>query len=99
MTLEVKGQGNKYRVVPFSCEVRKRLYRGTQKHTAGQYIFTTQTGTHITAQNYLRDFKELGKRLDITGVRMSTHTCRHTFAVNYLRKGGKSGIPKTHPRP
>ena len=32
--------------------------------------------------------KQLSKKINITGIRFSPHTLRHTFAVNYLRRGG-----------
>jgi site-specific recombinase XerD len=34
-------------------------------------------------------FKEIERYASITGVRCSPHTCRHTFAVNFLRAGGQ----------
>jgi integrase/recombinase XerD len=39
-------------------------------------------------RNLLRDFKNLAHQLGISGVRVSFHTLRHTFAVNYVRQGG-----------
>jgi integrase/recombinase XerD len=36
----------------------------------------------------LRDFKLLGEKWGIRGVRVSFHTLRHTFDVNYVRQGG-----------
>ena len=42
----------------------------------------------LTRRNLLRDLKHLGRDLGIAGVRFSFHTLRHTFAVNYIRKGG-----------
>src|SRR3989442_2981894 len=44
--------------------------------------------TTLFRSNFQRDFKMMGQRLGIVGVRMSPHTLRHTFAVSYLRKGG-----------
>ena len=46
----------------------------------------------VSVNTYLRcvsrDFKLLCKRLRIGDVRVSFHTLRHTFAVEYLRAGG-----------
>lgn len=77
--------------MPISVELRQILFRyskGTAAHEHRTYLFNTKNGTQISARNFLRDFKSLGKKVGITGVRISPHTCRHTFAVNYLRKGG-----------
>jgi hypothetical protein len=32
--------------------------------------------------------RRLADRIGITGVRVSPHTCRHTFAITFLRNGG-----------
>lgn len=88
-TFKVKGKGNKERVVPFSTDLRKVMFKhvkGNVKET--DYIFGTRKGTKITQRNALRDVKAIGKRLGITGVRFSFHTLRHSFAVTYLRRGG-----------
>jgi integrase/recombinase XerD len=42
----------------------------------------------LTVRNFQRDLSAFGQRLAISGVRLSPHTLRHTFAVSYLRAGG-----------
>ncbi len=88
--LKVRGKGGKQRFVPLSTGGRKVLWRWmserTQHHTA--LVFDTRSGTKPIYRNVLRQFKQLGTRLGITGVRFSFHTLRHTFAVNYIRNGG-----------
>jgi integrase/recombinase XerD len=87
LVLRVYGKGSKERLVPMSLELRKMLFRWNQKPTS-DLVFETRTGTKMTVRNFQREFKELGKRLKLTEVRMSPHTCRHTLACEYLRRGG-----------
>jgi integrase/recombinase XerD len=87
MFIRVTGKGNKQRLVPMSLELRKLLFRWTQRHPKG-LVFATRIGTRLTVRNFQRDFKALCARLAITDVRCSPHTLRHTFAVSYLRAGG-----------
>jgi integrase/recombinase XerD len=87
LLIRVKGKGQKERVVPMSLELRRILYRWLGKHDF-DLLFPTRNGTKQTQRNALRDFKLMGKRLGIAGVRFSFHTMRHTFAVNYIRNGG-----------
>lgn len=87
LILRVKGKGNKHRLVPFSQELRKTLWRH-QRDNHQAFVFTTQRGTRLSQRNVLRDFKSLATRVGIAGVRCSFHTLRHSFAVNYLRAGG-----------
>ena len=87
LILKVFGKGGKHRLVPFSNELRKALWRYIQK-SAGRIFFGTKNNTKVSVRNLERDFCVLGQKLGITGVRFSPHTLRHTFAVGYLRAGG-----------
>jgi integrase/recombinase XerD len=87
LLVKVKGKGEKHRVVPMSFELRKVLYRWLARHEFS-LVFPTLQGRRQIQRNMLRDLKLLGKKLGIAGVRVSFHTFRHTFAVNYLRAGG-----------
>jgi integrase/recombinase XerD len=87
LIFKVLGKGSKHRLVPFSVELRKALFRYVQNR-AGRILFGTKNNTKLSVRNLERDFSQLGQKLGITGVRFSPHTLRHTFAVGYLRKGG-----------
>jgi len=87
LAIRVVGKGGKHRLVPFSSELRKSLYRHFTKVT-GRYLFKTKYDTKLTVRNFDRDLKVIGKACGITGVRFSPHTLRHTFAASWLRRGG-----------
>lgn len=99
LVLRVHGKGNKQRLVPMSIELRKLLFRYLSKHQFDR-LFATRGGTQPTQSNLSRDFKVLCSRLKITGVRVSFHTLRHSFAIEYLKAGGNvlylQRIPRTH---
>jgi site-specific recombinase XerD len=92
LVLKVHGKGNKHRVVPFSSEMRKvrwkYLSRRPANDGAATLLFQTQYGTRVSQRDVLRDLKIVGRRLGISGVRMSPHKLRHTFATAYIRNGG-----------
>ena len=87
LLFRVHGKGNKQRLVPMSIELRKLLFRYLSQHQFDR-VFATARGTSPTQRNLSRDFKLFCSRLAITGVRVSFHTLRHTFAVEYLKAGG-----------
>jgi integrase/recombinase XerD len=87
LLLKVKGKGDKERVVPFSCELRKRLYHWCGQHEFG-LVFPTRHGTRLGRRDVLRDLKALCRRLGFEPPRRTIHALRHTFALNYIRKGG-----------
>ena len=89
LVVKVRGKGGKHRLVPISSDMRKVLYRYAVKHSApGRLLFGTRSNTKVSVRNFERDFKLIGEKLGITGVRVSPHTLRHTFACEYLRRGG-----------
>lgn len=87
LVLKVIGKGRKESIVPFSIELRKSLFKLLKSHDF-ELVFCTGQGGALNYNNMLRDFKLLAKKLGISGVRVSWHTLRHTFAVNYVRGGG-----------
>ena len=89
LMVKVRGKGGSHRLVPLSTDMRKMLYRFASKYSApGRLLFGTRNNTMVTVRNFERDFKLIGEKIGITGVRLSPHTLRHTFAVSYLRAGG-----------
>lgn len=87
LVLKVTGKGRKERIVPFSLELRRRLYNQL-KTNKFDLVFCNKYGAKLTQRNLLRDFKIIGRDLGIEGVRVSFHTLRHTFAYNYIKSGG-----------
>lgn len=87
LLVHVQGKGNKERIIPMSTEGRRVLYQWARSHPY-PYIFPCRAGGQVRYRNILRDFKGLCSRLGVTGVRASFHTLRHTFATNYIAKGG-----------
>lgn len=90
LILRIKGKGGKERLVPFSLELRKLLFKflHSSVNKTADYVFSTKSGSAISIRNIERDLKILGKRIGISGVRFSPHTLRHSFATSYLRNGG-----------
>lgn len=86
LLLSVTGKGNKERIVPFSYELRKILYKYTKGH-AFELLFSTRDGRRVSYDNVLRDFYRLIRKL---GVKPdgAFHAFRRTFATNYVRNGG-----------
>ena len=90
MLVTLDGKGRKQRIVPFSFELRKSLFRYmkdfSKKHDS--LLFANRTETKLGRRNVLRDVKHLCKHLGFTPPSRTLHAFRHTFAVNYLRRGG-----------
>ncbi len=93
LLLKLYGKGSKERIVPMSFELRRHLYRWKQQ-TKCDLVFSSYRGQRLGRRNMLRDVKLLCKRLRITPPARTIHAFRHTFAVNYLRRGEVCSISK-----
>jgi integrase/recombinase XerD len=87
MEIKVKGKGKKERVVPFSLELRKVLWKFSRMHPH-ELMFCTQKGYKLSYHNMLRELKELAKELRIINNDIGFHQFRYGFALNYIRQGG-----------
>ena len=90
LLVTLDGKGRKQRVVPFSFELRKGIFRYLADYSrkADFLLFASRNETRLGRRVMLRDVKLLCKRLGFTPPRRTLHAFRHTFAINYLRRGG-----------
>lgn len=80
------GKGKKQRVVPFSQELRKTLFKWAATLGETAYLFATKSGRLVSARNAQRDLRRLGKNCGVPT--LAFHLMRHTMATNYLKRGG-----------
>lgn len=87
--LTVYGKRRKERRIPFSFELRKKLFRYEQllhkREVKFDLVFPTRNGTATTQRNSLRDLYLLQKRSGLP--KFGWHRLRPTFSTEYLRAG------------
>jgi integrase/recombinase XerD len=90
LLVTLDGKGCKQRIVPISFELRKALTRhcAESKATPDHLLFATRTQDKLSRDNIRRDVKLLCQKLGFDAPARTLHAFRHTFAVNYLRRGG-----------
>lgn len=95
--LRVTGKGDKEREVGLGSRSRQYLhawtkrYRRASKNGNGNgetHVFLSHKKTPLTVNGLDQLLYRLRDRAKITGVRVSAHTFRHTFAMNFLLQGG-----------
>jgi len=86
----VTGKGKKQRRIPFSLELRRVMTRYVTDFCPHpqDLLLATRRGRKLGRRVVLRDVKLLCKRLGFDPPARTLHAFRHTFAVNYLRRGG-----------
>ena len=84
------GKGRKQRIVPFSFELRKVIFRYVADFSRkpDALLFASRNETRLDRHVMSRDVKLLCERLGFEPPARTLHAFRHTFAVNYLRRGG-----------
>lgn len=89
--LRVTGKGSKERIVPLHMRALERLrkYVITERPQIlrkknSPYLFITRRGGYMTRQRFWQTMKKLGRR---TGLDISPHTIRHSFATHLLEGG------------
>ncbi|HTR24768.1 MAG TPA: tyrosine-type recombinase/integrase [Terriglobales bacterium] len=90
LLVTLDGKGRKQRIVPFSFELRKTLFRyiSDYRRTPDRLLLASRNETMLGRRVMLRDVKRLCKRLGFAPPARTLHAFRHTFAVNYLRRDG-----------
>jgi integrase/recombinase XerD len=89
--LRVMGKGNKERQVPFGTTSKQALWNYIARRGEipdQRTLFVNRFGGKLCRLTMLKKITYLGRRVNIKGVRVSPHTLRHTFAVNYIKNGG-----------
>jgi integrase/recombinase XerD len=88
MTLDGKGQ--KQRVVPFSFELRRALFRFIRdfERKPDALLFATKQEVQVRRMTALRSVKILCRDLGFDPPKRTLHAFRHTFGANYVRNGG-----------
>ncbi len=88
MLVTLDGKGRKQRIVPFSLGLRKALFRHCEESSSLELLFANGARGQLGVNNMRRDVKALCTHLGFTPPLRTLHSFRHTFAVNYLRRGG-----------
>jgi integrase/recombinase XerD len=90
LLITLNGKGQKQRVVPFSFGLRKALHRfmADFNRMPDSLLFATRQDTRVNRMTALRGVKLFCEQLGFHPPARTLHAFRHTFAVNYLRRGG-----------
>jgi site-specific recombinase XerD len=84
-----EGKGLKAREVPLNATARRalRLYLDARSGGAPmEPLFSSERGGAMPTRTIQAVIAHLSRRAKIDRVRVSAHTLRHTFALNYLRQ-------------
>jgi len=90
MLITLDGKGRKQRIVPFSFALRRTLHRfmADFERKPDSLLFATRQETNVRRMTALRSVQWLCQLLGFEPPGRTLHAFRHTFAVNYIRRGG-----------
>jgi integrase/recombinase XerD len=88
----IRGEISKtrsFRELPISLDTCKKFREiiKISKEYNRNYVFLNELGGKLSSATVSWCFRNYGKKAGITG-RCSPHVFRHTFATNFIRKGG-----------
>lgn len=87
--ITVLGKGRKERSVPIGHNTGLALERHLQaRGPGGRLVFVGRDSKRHTPKCIQNRISGYGRRAEISGVRVSPHTLRHSFAIQYIRNGG-----------
>jgi len=89
--VKVTGKGDKEREVGLGHKARQYLATWLRYRKAPEdelHVFLSHKKTPLTLNGLDQLLYRLAKRAKVSGVRVSAHTFRHTFACNFLLQGG-----------
>lgn len=96
-TIKVMGKGNKFRNIPLSANLRKTIIRYLKLRDEyieeknlykSPYLIISASGEKLQENSYSDLFRVIAHENNISNVRVSPHTFRHTFAKLFLLNGG-----------
>lgn len=91
--LRVVGKGDRERLVPYGDAAAAEITRYVKRvrpaiHHPDERLLLVRSGAPLTPHHLAELMRAAGRRADVRGVRVSPHTLRHTFAIEFLRNGG-----------
>lgn len=91
--IRVLGKGEKEREVGMHPETAQHVWKYVNKfrqadNGSERHVFLNRYGKPLTDTGVAQTIADAGRRAGLSGVRVSPHTFRHTFAVMYLDNGG-----------
>ena len=95
--IKIVGKGRKHRDIPLSQTLRKVILKYLKRRTEyvaenklfkSPYLIINKDGEKLSLSTISGIINKIGKDENITGVRVSPHTFRHTFAKFFLLNGG-----------
>jgi len=90
--IKVTGKGRKEREVGLGRTARAALHKYITRYRradkAEQHVFLGRTFEPLTRSGLDQLLYRLADWAHITGIRVSAHSYRHTYAINYLKQGG-----------
>ena len=90
----VRGKGSKERIIPLGQSSRRALVEYTRKYRIdpslpnADHVFLTMAGYPMKPDYFYKIMAQACHAAGIQGKRLGPHTCRHTFARNFLLNGG-----------